>query len=89
MTAFIHHDGVDAVISMNANPNWPEVQVALLEGMTAADRSDIVCRVLGLKLEILKQQLVNGILGETVCIGYVIEFQKRGLPRVLVYFKGV
>ena len=89
MTAFIHHDGVDAVISMTANPNWPEVQVALLTGMTAADRPDIVCRVLGLKLEILKQQLVNGILGETVRVDYIIEFQNRGLPRVLVYFKGV
>ena len=89
MAAFIHHGGVDAFITMTANPNWPEVQAALPKGMTAADRPDIVCRVFRLKLGILKQQLENGILGKTVCIGYVIEFQKRGLPRVLVYFKGV
>jgi hypothetical protein len=80
MAAFIHHGGVDAFITMTANPNWPEVQAALPKGMLAEDRPDIVCRVFRLKLAILKQQLTQGILGQTVCIGYVIEFQKRGLP---------
>ena len=89
MSAFINHDGVDAVITMTANPNWPEVQAALPKGRTAADRPDIVCRVFRLKLGILKQQLENGILGETVCVDFIIEFQKRGLPRAHVYFKGV
>jgi len=80
MAAFIHHGGVDAFITMTANPNWPEVQAALQPGMSAEDRSDIVCRVFKLKLATLKQELINGILGQTASIGYVIEFQKRGLP---------
>jgi hypothetical protein len=80
MAAFIHHGGVDAFITMTANPNWPDVQAALQPGMEAKDRSDIVCRVFRLKLAKLKEQLTSGILGAPVAIGYVIEFQKRGLP---------
>jgi hypothetical protein len=80
MAAFKHHGGVDAFITMTANPNWPEVQGALQAGMDAKDRQDIVCRVFKLKLEILKNQLENGILGPKAHIGGVVEFQKRGLP---------
>jgi hypothetical protein len=80
MAAFKFHGGVDAFITMTANPNWPEVQGALQAGMSAEDRQDIVCRVFKLKLDILKQQLIDGILGPNAVIGGVIEFQKRGLP---------
>lgn len=78
MAAFLYHGGVDAFVTMTANPNWAEVQSALKPGFSSQHRSDIVDRVFKLKLDILKKQIEGGILGDNVCIGYVIEFQKRG-----------
>jgi hypothetical protein len=80
MAAFRHHGGVDLFITMTANPYWTEIQAALRPGEKAEDRMDIVCRVFKLKLAILINHIEAGILGQTACIGYVIEFQKRGLP---------
>jgi hypothetical protein len=87
MAAFLYHGGVDAFVTMTANPNWEEVQSALKPGFTAQDRTDIVNRVFKLKLNILIEQINGGILGANVCVGYVIEFQKRGqiLLRFLTY----
>ena len=78
MAAFLFHGGVDAFVTMTANPNWEEVTSALKPGFSAQDRSDIVDRVFKLKLDILIQHINGGILGDNVCVGYVIEFQKRG-----------
>ena len=84
----------DFFITMTANPNWPEIQEALLElggqsddpdnrstHQTAADRPDIVARVFKKKLDaLLKEIIQDQIFGPTVASVYVIEFQKRGLP---------
>jgi hypothetical protein len=78
MAAFLFHGGVDAFVTMTANPNWEEVQSALKPGFSPQDRPDIVNRVFKLKLDILIQQINCGILGDNVCVGYVTEFQKRG-----------
>jgi hypothetical protein len=78
MAAFLFHGGVDAFVTMTANPNWEEVQSSLKPGFSPQDRSDIVDRVFKLKLDILIEQINGGILGDNVCVGYVIKFQKRG-----------
>jgi hypothetical protein len=78
MAAFLFHGGVDAFVTMTANPDWLEVQSALKPGFSPKDRSDIVAKVFKLKLDILIHQINCGILGANLCVGYVIEFQKRG-----------
>lgn len=80
VAAFRYHGGVDAFVTMTANPNWPEIQSALKPGESAEDRSDIVARVFKLKLNKAIDLIENGFLGEQCCVAYVIEFQKRGLP---------
>jgi len=84
----------DLFLTVTANPNWPEIQEALLEfqgdnddpdqpttHQTAADRPDIVARVFNQKLKaILKDIVKDGIFGKVVAHVYTIEFQKRGLP---------
>jgi hypothetical protein len=89
VAAFRHHAGVDAFVTMTANPNWPEVLSALKPGASPEDRSDIMNRVFKLKLAKLIKEINNGILGEECCVGYVIEFQKRGLPHahIAIAFK--
>ena len=79
----------DLFITMTANPNWPEVEAALLPGQKPNDRPDLITRVFKLKLQSLLQDLLkDGCLGRTVGHMYVIEFQKRGLPyaHILVIF---
>jgi hypothetical protein len=78
MAAFLFHGGVDAFVTMTANPDWLEIQSALKPGFSPKDRSDIVDKVFKLKLDILINQINCGILGANLCVGYVIEFQKRG-----------
>jgi hypothetical protein len=79
----------DLFITMTANPNWPEVQEALLmeagpNGMpqTAADRPDIMSRVFEGKRGDLYKEVKGGIFGKTVAMVHTIEFQKRGLPHM-------
>ena len=47
----------DLFVTMTCNPDWPEIQNALLPGQTPNDRPDIVGRVFGLKLQMLLQDL--------------------------------
>jgi hypothetical protein len=77
MAAFLFHGGVDAFITVTANPYWSEVQESLPRGYTAEDRADIVGRVFKLKLDILIDRINSGILGQCSTVGYVVEFQKR------------
>jgi hypothetical protein len=73
----------DLFITMTANPNWPEIQTALLPGQTAADRPDLVARVFKQKKnDLINQIYKEGVFGKAVARVYAIEFQKRGLPHV-------
>lgn len=71
----------DLFITFTANPQWPEVEEALLPGQSPQDRADIVSRVFKLKLSALCNDLFDKhILGRVRARVSVIEFQKRGLP---------
>jgi hypothetical protein len=71
----------DIFLTMTCNPNWQEIQDALLPGQTAQDRPDLVARVLRAKLETMKDMLTKeNIRGVLKAYVYVVEFQKRGLP---------
>ncbi|OBZ78054.1 hypothetical protein A0H81_02325 [Grifola frondosa] len=90
-----HFRKPDIFLTMTANPNWPEIQEALLEinkadndpddtarKQTAADRPDIVVRVFKLKKEALLKKIKDGFFGNLAADVWVIEFQKRGLPHM-------
>ncbi|XP_043226099.1 uncharacterized protein LOC122383585 [Amphibalanus amphitrite] len=68
-------------VTFTCNPNWPEIQAALLPGQDAQSRPDLVARVFHLKLKaLLKELTTSGIFGRCVSMLMVVEFQKRGLP---------
>ena len=71
----------DILLTMTANPKWPEIQDNLLPHQNASDRPDIVSRVFHLKLKELIHDLIQqNVLGRVNAYVYTIEFQKRGLP---------
>ena len=71
----------DLFITFTCNPQWPEIQDALLPGQTAPDRPDLTARVFCLKLKQLINDLTKHmVLGKVVAYCYTIEWQKRGLP---------
>lgn len=71
----------DLFITMTCNPQWPEVESALLPHQKPNDRPDILARVFRLKLKALLKDLTQGhVLGKVIGHCYTIEFQKRGLP---------
>lgn len=81
ITRFFQHP--DIFGTMTANPNWREIQEALLPGQTAADRPDIVARVFELKRNALVADIRKmRCFGKSVAHVYVIEFQKRTLPHM-------
>jgi hypothetical protein len=49
----------DLFITMTCNPQWREIQEALLPGQQATDRPDIVARVFRLKLAALQHYLMK------------------------------
>ena len=81
-----HCQKPDLFITMTANPNWPEIQEALLElnagnppgRQTATDCPDIVARVFNQKVEALLKDIRAGLFGEIAGLVYTIEFQKCG-----------
>ena len=75
-----YYGGGDLFITMAANPNWPEIQSALLPGQSPSDRPDLMVRVFRAKLKSLIKDIKAGVLGDTNAHLYTIEFQKRGLP---------
>jgi hypothetical protein len=85
----------DIFLTMTANPNWPEIQDALLEEdlqdprstgnrrkQKAHDRPDIVARVFEQKKNAVIKEVKAGIFGKAVAHIHTIEFQKRGLPHM-------
>lgn len=75
--------GPHLFITMTTNPNWAEIQAALLPGHTAQDRCDITCRVFRMKKDALIADLyAHGVKGQAVAHIHVVEFQKRGLPHL-------
>src|SRR5882762_8566521 len=85
----------DLFITMTANPNWPDIQAALLQyhdgsHQAASDRPDIVARVFDQKKDALLHDIIKGrLFGEVAGSVYTIEFQKRGLPHMhlLIFLK--
>ena len=85
----------DIFLTMTANPNWPEIQDALLESdppepgsnaprwkQKASDRPDIVAHVFEQKRRAVLKEIKSGIFGKTVADIHTIESQKRGLPHM-------
>ena len=79
----------DIFLTMTSNPNWPEVNDALLKEptvngvqQTAVDRPDIVVRVFEEKKKALLKEIKDGLFGKTAAMVHTIEFQKRGLPHM-------
>lgn len=69
------------LLTMTANPKWPEIQASLAFGQKADDRPDIVSRVFKMKLdETIRDLKERDIFGRSVGILKVVEFQYRGLP---------
>ena len=69
------------LVTMTANPNWPEIKNALEPGETANDRPDIVARVFYMKWNQLKKDITkHHVLGFCLGIADVHEFQKQGMP---------
>ena len=70
------------IITVTCNPNWPEVRNhPEMHGQNASDRPDLTCRIFRAKLTHLVNALRRGLLGRKVYLMYVVELQKRGLPR--------
>ena len=75
--------GADFFLTMTANPNWPEINEALLPGQSPPDRPDLVNRVFKGKVDALKEDIFKKeYLGKTRGRVWTTEFQKRGLPHV-------
>ena len=79
----------DIFLTMTSNPNWPEVNDALLKEptvngvqQTAVERPDIVVCVFEEKKKALLKEIKDGLFGKTAAMVHTIEFQKRGLPHL-------
>ena len=78
-----HYHGANFFLTITADPNWPEIEEALLPGQTSADRPDLAVRVFHKKVEELKADIFKcGYLSKTVARVWTIKFQKRGLPHI-------
>ncbi|WVZ82899.1 hypothetical protein U9M48_030106 [Paspalum notatum var. saurae] len=73
---------LDIFLTMTCNPNWEEIKCELEFGQIPQDRPNLAMRVFRAKLEEMKRLLLEeGILGKVQAYVYVVEFQKRDLPR--------
>jgi hypothetical protein len=79
----------DIFLTMTANPNWIEIQDAVLKEPTvggrrqsAVDQPDIVVRVFEGKKKALLKEIKDGLFGKVAAMVHTIEFQKRGLPHM-------
>ena len=71
----------DLFITFTCNPQWKEIQNALLPGQRASDRPDLTSRVFYQKFKGMMHLILKGaVFGDVVGHVSVIEFQKRGLP---------
>ncbi|KAG0560756.1 hypothetical protein KC19_9G010700 [Ceratodon purpureus] len=81
ITRFFQHP--DVFGTLTANPNWREIQEALLPGQTAADRPHNVARIFKLKRNALMADIRKmHFFEKSVAHVFVIEFQKRTLPHM-------
>jgi len=81
--AIVRHLGKPHIfLTMTCNPGWPEIVENLLHGQNAWSRPDLTTRVFEMKKnELMDDLLKHHVLGKVISHIYVIEFQKRGLPR--------
>ena len=73
---------IDLFITVTCNPQWVELQEALLPGQSASDRPDLVARIFNLKKNAILKYIKSGAFGTVQAHIYTIEFQKRGLPHM-------
>ncbi len=70
----------DLFVTVTCNPQWPEIQEALLPGQKATDRIDLVTRVWKLKLQAMIRDIVeNHAFGQTsasVRVGFLLDVKK-------------
>ncbi|XP_026470271.1 uncharacterized protein LOC113374443 [Ctenocephalides felis] len=80
--AYVHAYGrPDLFITFTCNPKWNETKKLLMPGQTTMDRHDITARVFKQKLKSLMNLITHhSVFGETRCLLYSVEWQKRGLP---------
>ncbi|KAF6170596.1 hypothetical protein GIB67_030573 [Kingdonia uniflora] len=82
-----HNCHPDIFLTITANPNWPEIQKALLPHQNAIDRPDLVAHVFELKRRALMKEIKkNKVFGKVVAYVYMIEFQNQGLPHMHALF---
>ena len=78
-----YYQKMDLLITVTANPQWPEIIDALLPGQSPEDRPDLVARIFHMKVKAIMHEIYKGgVLGQAVAYIYTVEFQKRGLPHV-------
>ncbi|GFQ78149.1 hypothetical protein TNCT_436381 [Trichonephila clavata] len=72
----------DLFITFTCNPSWPEITLELLPGLVAADRVDLVARVLQQKIKKMMHVIkdIRVFFPKVACFMYSIEWQTRGLP---------
>ena len=89
MSIFCAFRKPDIFFTMTANPNWVEIQDALLREpivdgrrQEAVYRPDIVAHVFEQKKNALLKEVKDGLFKNTAAMVHTIEFQKRGLPHM-------
>ena len=71
------------LLTITANPKWPEVVASLHQGEDSKDRPDIIERVFEMKFRSLLNDITdNHVLGKPKAYMWVREYQKRGLPHI-------
>lgn len=71
-------------ITFTCNVEWPEIKENLGSTLLKEqDRPDLIARIFNLKKKAFFDDILkNKIFGKVIAYVYVIEFQKRGLPRL-------
>lgn len=82
MTIVKHFGKPDLFITFTCNTNWPEITRKLVgPWQLPQNHPDLSVQLFYIKLKaLLKDVMVNGILGAVAAFMWVIEFQKHGLP---------
>ncbi|XP_065642206.1 uncharacterized protein LOC136073870 [Hydra vulgaris] len=77
----------DLFTTFISNPKWREILEKLNLANATNDRPGLVCRVFQMKLiSFLEDILKHGVLGKVINHVQIIEFQKSGLPYILLHF---
>jgi len=72
--AICRHFHKPDLLTMTANPKWPEITNSLLPRQTATDHPDIVLHVFEQKKKVLLKLIDSGFFGTTVAHIHTIEF---------------